>query len=194
MYLFVSKMSVLTIDISKIPVGIEMKDFMVLLALYRNDDSLSYHRFEDLIVLETHFYVKRLIDLDTGEKSIILRKKGEELVKRVINEQSINVTSLTSKIRELFPKGRSDNGYYFRGTEKEIAKKLNSFIKTYGSYSEEDFIQATKNYISTFSNGDYRFLKLCKYFIEKDGGSTLYEYLENLGEAESNEDWTKNVL
>ena len=57
--------------------------------------------------------------------------------------------------------------YYYKCNKREIVLKLKKFFKLYGFYPYEDIINATKRYVASF-NGDYRYMKLLKYFIMKD--------------------------
>ena len=57
--------------------------------------------------------------------------------------------------------------YYYKCNKREIILKLKKFFKLYGFYPYEDIINATKRYVASF-NGDYRYMKLLKYFIMKD--------------------------
>ena len=57
--------------------------------------------------------------------------------------------------------------YYYKCNKIEIILKLKKFFKLYGMYPYEDIVNATKRYVASF-NGDYRYMKLLKYFIMKD--------------------------
>lgn len=57
--------------------------------------------------------------------------------------------------------------YYYKCNKREIILKLKKFFKLYGMYPYEDIVNATKRYVASF-NGDYRYMKLLKYFIMKD--------------------------
>lgn len=107
--------------------------------------------------------------------------------------------ALAEKLIEIYPKGKvPGTNYFYRGNVNDISRKLISFFRKYGNkYSDEEIINATKDYINSF-NGDYTFLKLLKYFIWKneikDGEtittSLLADYLENKNNIIPNEDWT----
>ena len=65
-----------------------------------------------------------------------------------------------------------------------IVKDLNNYQK-YEIYTEEQIIKAAKKYVESF-NGDYRYMKLLKYFIFKEeiesSTSDLLTYIENAEE------------
>ena len=75
-------------------------------------------------------------------------------------------------------------------------------IKKYGTtYTDEQILTAAKEYVASF-NGDYRFMKLLKYFIfkEKVGAnreiepeSELMTYIENAGQEDLNNGWLTEI-
>ena len=92
--------------------------------------------------------------------------------------------------------------YYYKGNLQDIEKKLKSFKKRYGNYTDEDIIKATENYIKSF-NGNYTYLKLLKYFIWKDekrdgetiATSVLADWIENEGQEDClSNDWTSTLV
>lgn len=111
---------------------------------------------------------------------------------RNITESSNSISELASKLREIYPTGKMPGTtYYYKGNLQDIEKKLKSFKKRYGNYTDEDIIKATENYIKSF-NGNYTYLKLLKYFIWKDekrdgetiATSVLADWIENEGQEE----------
>ena len=116
-----------------------------------------------------------------------------------ITESSNSISELASKLREIYPTGKMPGTtYYYKGNLQDIEKKLKSFKKRYGNYTDEDIIKATENYIKSF-NGNYTYLKLLKYFIWKDekrdgetiATSVLAYWIENEGqEEELTNNWT----
>lgn len=116
-----------------------------------------------------------------------------------ITESSNSISELASKLREIYPTGKMPGTtYYYKGNLQDIEKKLKSFKKRYGNYTDEDIIKATENYIKSF-NGNYTYLKLLKYFIWKDekrdgetiATSVLADWIENEGqEEELTNNWT----
>ena len=99
---------------------------------------------------------------------------------------------LAQSLKNLFPKGKKDGtNYYWADGVALIVRRLKLFFKKYGNtYSNEQIIKATEKYVKSF-NGNYRFMKLLKYFIFKEkigaggdieGESDLITYIENCNE------------
>lgn len=95
--------------------------------------------------------------------------------------------------------------YYYKCNRREVSSKLKRFYKLYnpdGKYTADDIVKATKSYVEAF-NGDYKYMKLLKYFIIKnekktdsDGNgyieetSQLATILENKDNVDpTNENW-----
>lgn len=122
---------------------------------------------------------------------------------RNITESSNSISELASKLREIYPTGKMPGTtYYYKGNLQDIEKKLKSFKKRYGNYTDEDIIKATENYIKSF-NGNYTYLKLLKYFIWKDekrdgetiATSVLADWIENEGQEDClSNDWTSTLV
>lgn len=123
---------------------------------------------------------------------------------------------LAQKMREVYPKGKMrdkfgrETPYYYRCNNSEVVKKLKKFFTLFGSYTDDEIIDATKRYVAA-CHGDYNGkLRLIKYFILKDAiretedgnhveqVSDLLTFLENCeGEEEvgvtNSDDWLMNV-
>ena len=147
-----------------------------------------------------------------SEGKLIVSDKVKDLISTVIIDSDKNVidkdeefTSLASELREIYPAGRKEGtSYMWRGTTAEIAKKLKTLVVKYGySFSREDAIKATKEYVSSF-NGNYRYMQLLKYFILKsvkdaddnvDIKSELMSLIENSGQLDAQrDDWVSNMV
>lgn len=112
------------------------------------------------------------------------------------------IGDLADQLRSLYPEGKMPGtSYYYRGNKADIVRKLKSFFRRYGHYTNEQIIEATERYVSSF-NGNYTYLRLLKYFIWKDepkDGETLQvsqlaEWIENAGQVNrTNSDWTTNL-
>lgn len=96
------------------------------------------------------------------------------------------------KMMEIFPTGKKPGTqYYWRGNKREILLKLRTFFKLYGSkYTEEEILDATYRYVDSF-HGDYKFMRLLKYFIwKKDEGEEISElatFIDNAGQEDSDD-------
>ena len=124
-----------------------------------------------------------LQDLTTSliQKGAIVEQDGKYLVttgyddrvNSVLLDSEANAPSeerlenLAAKMNELFPKLKKTKNAYFRGNKTDLTLKLKKFFKRYGSYSDEEILNATKRYVESF-NGDYTFMRILKHFIWKD--------------------------
>lgn len=111
---------------------------------------------------------------------------------------------LAIQLREVFPKGKKDGtNYYWVEGIPLIVRRLKLFFKKYSTtYSPEEIVMAAKKYVESF-NGQYKYMKLLKYFIFKekkgDGGeiegeSELINYIDNAGQEKLlKDDWTSTL-
>lgn len=113
---------------------------------------------------------------------------------------------LAKKMRECFPEGIHPVGHsHYKTSTVEVAKLLVTFFNTFGSYSEEEIIDATKRYIASF-NGNYQMCLILRNFIflTKDvpgqkkctiESSKLADFLENKEDSSqlTADDWTINM-
>lgn len=146
------------------------------------------------------------------ENSLVVSEKIKELLstividsdKEVINKDA-EFLELANELRELYPAGRKEGTtYMWRGTTAEIAKKLKTLVVKYKySFTKEQVIKATKEYISSF-NGNYKKMRLLKYFIlksERDADdninviSELMTLIENEGQTDTHrDDWMSTMV
>ena len=143
---------------------------------------------------------------------VSLNPTGEYLAESMMASSNVTAsdssyTELANKLREIYPAGKKPGyAYTWRDSTSCIADRLKKFKLKYGSYSDEDIINATKAYVNSF-NGDYKYMQLLKYFIWKNkvtgeelvGGrivgevekqSQLAAYLEdNIETMNVNHDW-----
>ena len=107
---------------------------------------------------------------------------------------------LAEKLMQIFPQGKKPGTpYYWKCNKREVALKLKSFFKLYGAqYTEEEIISAAYRYVDSF-NGDYRYMRLLKYFIwKKENGEEISElatYIDNDGQEDSDygESWVNEL-
>lgn len=118
--------------------------------------------------------------------------------------------NLANRMKEVYPKGKMPGTpYYYQCNTREIMLKLKKFFKIYGNYADDDIVEATKRFVSSF-NGNYKFLPLIKYFIFKDKlvmdedgmqhvspESPLATFLENKDNnenlASASDDWLASI-
>ena len=123
---------------------------------------------------------------------------------KLVEDKQDDFEAIANKLREIFPKGnKAGTNYNWRGSTAEIARKLKNLVVKYGCrFTEEEAIEATKAYVASF-NGDYKYMKLLKYFLLKtprnNNGDVEIEsdfmtYLENKGAAEEhNGNWAVDL-
>lgn len=106
-------------------------------------------------------------------------------------ESQERLVALAKKMREVYPEGKMPGtSYYYRCNVGEVASKMKRFFLNYGSYTDDEVVDATKRFVES-RRGD-KYLPLLKYFISKqktvrdeDGVghveevSELASYLEN---------------
>lgn len=184
--------------------GISIDEFLVL---YLGTKEVNIKQCAESLV------AKGLADKSIfSEGDIIVSDKVKDLITTIIIDSDKNIidkdeefTKLANELRELYPSGRKDGTtYMWRGTTAEIAKKLKTLTVKYGySFTPEQAIAATKNYINSF-NGNYRTMRLLKYFIlksEKDADdnvnvtSEFMALIENEGQVNNKrEDWMSTMI
>lgn len=116
--------------------------------------------------------------------------------------------TLVTKLRSIFPAGKKEGttSTYWKGNPRDIKLKLKKFFKLYGDhYSDEQIVQAAKDYVASF-NGNYTYMRALQYFIWKDEKKTnsegvryieevsdLANFLENAGEVSYDNNWNTTL-
>lgn len=181
-----------------------VSEFMVL---YLSANSVNIKSCMDSLV------AKGLADKNLfSEDSIVVSDKVKDLVSTIaidsdksVIDKDAEFIELANELRELYPAGRKEGTtYMWRGTTAEIAKKLKTLVVKYKySFTREQVLKATKEYISSF-NGNYKKMRLLKYFIlksERDADdnvnviSELMTLIENEGQTDAQrEDWMSTMV
>lgn len=180
--------------------NISLEEFLVL---YLNSKDVKYKELLNSVI-DKNLAGRNLFD----EDSIILGTATKKLLStmisdscQVVKDNSKRIETLAETLRTLYIPGKKEGTQdYFKGSSRDITDKLKKFFIEYGNFTDEQIIEATKKYITSF-NGDYRYAQLLKYFISKkvDGekGSRLLSYIENAGQddlgIENNNDWTTTL-
>lgn len=179
--------------------SLTIDEYLLLLFLAR-DNNIDTHLNS---LLRKNLIIKSPVD-DTYIVTTTITKKVQEILlesdKRVKGRED-RYTLLANKLRELYPKGtKPGTNYQWRGSTAEIAKKLKNLVVKYDcTFTDEEAIEATQNYINSF-NSDYRYMKLLKYFLLKtpvnNNGDVEIEsdfmtFLQNKEDINiNNNDWT----
>lgn len=183
-----------------------------------NKYNLTLNEFLLLVFLAKGGDIQKCIDslfakdmLETGishPELIVVDQNIRDIIDTILVESDTRVsnkegffTEIANKLRELFPKGnKPGTNYSWRGSTVEIARKLKNLVAKYNcKFTEEEAINATKAYVESF-NGDYKYMKLLKYFLLKtpinnngdiEVQSEFMSYLENKDYINRNDDnWT----
>lgn len=84
---------------------------------------------------------------------------------------------LAERFRELFPKQIMSGGYPVRGNLPDIKTKLKLFKKKY-PYTDEEILNATKEYVNQMARNNYQYMTISHYLIMKDGTSKLADLID----------------
>lgn len=107
---------------------------------------------------------------------VTLNKDGECLVESILSDGKVTPTldsderfdNLARQLRELYPQGtKPGTQQQWRNSVSTVSNRLKKFIMKYGEHTDEEIIEATKRYVSSF-NGDYRYMHVLIYFIWKN--------------------------
>lgn len=160
---------------------------------------------EDINVLLTRGFIEK------EDSQYKVTKVGKDLIPKMTDLSKIEIGKIIAssrnpfsptfieELQSIFPSGKKAGTVYFwRGSRNEILTKLDVFFKKYKylETNEEEVKQAARLYVKSYSDRTY--MQLLKYFIEKDGVSTLASYIENMRSSttdiEHKEDWTSTIL
>lgn len=122
---------------------------------------------EYLHLLEEKLYIKLGEKIELRQKTILLFDLSNNKVEDWIEEW-----------REIFPEGSNENGFRYRGDKGECLSKMKRFVKVHKNITKEEIFNATKLYVSKFSQQGFKFMSQAHYFIHKQGsGSLLEQYI-----------------
>ena len=193
--------------------GIESNNTTIgeVLVLIAVENKVNLEEAQNMLI--TNGYLTAAYDKEFNKIGYRLTSHGKDLLNNVIvdsekeQKPKDKLEALATALKEIFPKGKKGGtNYYWTDGVPLIIRRLKLFFKKYGnSYSDDQLITATKKYVNSF-NGDYRYMKLLKYFIFKEktnsngeieGESDLLNYLENADQddlgIENNSDWTTSL-
>lgn len=147
-----------------------------------------------------------ILKVGTPPNRFALTQRWNDLCDNIllISDKSIptedEIMPIAEKLMQIFPQGKKPGTpYYWKCNKREVMLKLKSFFKLYGrAYTEEEILNAARRYVDSF-NGDYRFMRLLKYFIwKKDVAegevSELATFIDNEGQEDDTGDSWINEL
>lgn len=185
--------------------NISISEVLALL-LIKSDVNISY--------LFSNLEDKKMIIKDIINNTYLITQRWDDVLCSVLldsdssKEKPDRIENLALKLMAIFPKEKkAGTCHYFRGNKKDITLKLKKFFKLYGGqYSDEQILNAAKNYVDSF-NGNYSYMRILKYFIWKDEKkineegkayieetSDLATWIENEGQSEHNSEWTGELI
>ena len=185
--------------------NISISEVLALL-LIKSDVNISY--------LFSNLEDKKMIIKDIINNTYLITQRWDDVLCSVLldsdssKEKPDRIENLALKLMAIFPKEKkAGTCHYFRGNKKDITLKLKKFFKLYGGqYSDEQILNAAKNYVDSF-NGNYSYMRILKYFIWKDEKkineegkayieetSDLATWIENEGQSEHNNEWTGELI
>lgn len=157
-------------------------EFVYLNAIFNGLEVFFPWGTSDLSILEK----KGFIGLKNDE--ILVTKKTIDLfIKKLPKKEQAKSEELyefVEKYRELFPSIKSGERQV-KSDSYGCITKFKSFFKKY-KFSQDQVLEATKQYVSLKKKVNYDKMTCADYFIEKNGGSMLASYCENLNKTNIN--------
>lgn len=162
-----------------------MADFLVLLIGYYG---INYKETLDSLidkgVVQPNLFNRMSMVMSDNTKNHIAQILMQSDDKALYS--GIDFLSLAQKLQQLYPAGiKPGTTYSWRGTTEEIAQKLRTLVVKHNfSFTEQEAIKATKDYVSYFT-GSKQTMQLLKYFIlktntsEEDIQSSFMSIIEN---------------
>lgn len=107
------------------------------------------------------------------QNSIVLSNNDKNLLARILMQSDdkaiksgLDFEDLAQKLQEIYPSGiKAGKTYSWRGEVDEIAQKLRTLIIKYDfNFTEEEAVEATKEYCSSF-NPPYKNMHILKNFL-----------------------------
>lgn len=131
---------------------------------------------------------------------ILLEDKGFEVIQNVKNfnddlcddlfkTHEDEIPNLVEEYRKLFEGLRLGS----MGSKSSCINKMKKFLKYNPKTTKEEIIKATQTYIDSFK-GDYTYLQQADYFINKNEGSRLETWIEEIRKNDNPlGDWTTTI-
>ncbi len=145
-----------------------MGDFLVMLIGYYG---INYKETLDRLIrdgtLEKNVFNPYDMVLSGNTKNLvagILLESDERA-----NSLGIDFDALAEKLQGIYPDGvKPGTSYYWRGDTTTIAMKLRALVSKHGfTFTEEEAVKATKEYVDSFKGKDTRQMSLLATFILK---------------------------
>lgn len=183
--------------------GLSFNEGAALVAIAVTDDADYSNLINKGLITACNSTVQSLnrkYNISTKGREVVLEVLADSQKEILTREEAI--AKLADQLKEIYPKGKmAGTSYYYRCNKTDIVRKLKSFFRRYGNYTNEQVLEATKRYVESF-NGNYSYLRLLKYFIWKDevkdgetiSTSQLADWIENEGQTNTmSNDWTMEL-
>lgn len=145
-----------------------MGDFLVMLIGYYG---INYKETLDRLIrdgtLEKNVFNPYDMVLSNNTKNLvagILLESDERT-----NSLGIDFDALAEKLQGIYPDGvKPGTSYYWRGGAKAVAMKLRALVAKHGfTFTEEEAVKATKEYVDSFKGKDTKQMSILTTFILK---------------------------
>ena len=142
-----------------------LEEYLVLLTGYYGKD---YSRGCDSLLnkglISPNLFYQTAIVLSDNTKNLIAKIMMESDDKAI--NSKINFQELAAKLQSIYPAGvKAGKTYSWRGTVEEVAQKLLTLVVKYDfTFTEEEAIAATKEYVSSFQP-PYTYMHTLRNFI-----------------------------
>lgn len=175
--------------------GLEITDVM-LLYIYIN--KIDVKENTDLLLSLQYMLPSKLkegqyaFSENTKElvSSIFISSKNalvENIKKNLKKEELTPYKEMAREMIDLYPRGRKEEHYIWRGSESTIADRLRKLSSKFHVKLDKDkVVEATRKYVESFHE-DYTFMRTLQYFILKRDESVLLDYLSNLDDLEEDD-------
>lgn len=150
-------------------------EFIYLYIIFNGLNVSTYHLDERFNLQKKGFleYIKDEVLITKKTIDLFVKKSKSEQVKEDV------LGEFVEKYRNLFPGGIKSGDRLVQGDLLGCLRKFRAFKRKF-KYSEDQILEATKNYLNAKKKANYHMITCADYFIEKNGASMLASYCENL--------------
>ena len=134
---------------------------------------LVYTGDDDVIGLHELYSTDKLKDLILQMKPVESSVTTVETVVETVEKELVpegkpsDLDKLALEFRECFPTNVRPNGKPVKSPLRDIKKQLSKFKKEYKEYTDEEIVEAAKNYVDRYRLCNYQFMRTAQYFIHK---------------------------
>ena len=154
--------------------NLTLGEFLImLLGFYNVDYKNTMAKLKESKLAETSWFDSTMVILSDNSKHLVekILLESDEKAKKC----GIDFERLAKKMQDVYPNGtKSGTTYDWRGKTEDVAQKLRALVVIHDfKFTEEEAIQATKDYVNSFGDKKEK-MSLLKYFIlrtiKEDGG------------------------